>query len=325
LRHGGPSRLPFTISLFGAFVVLLIAGTVLLQLYAERAAILDEARKHTSNLARAFEEHLRRTVKEVDVTLLVLNRSYNADRTHFAIWDYPGRELLLQDLPVQIVQVDKDGIIVGTTEGRAPIAASVRNEDYFLYHLGHDDNSLFIGKPVAGRADHWSMPLSRRLNGPDGRFAGVLIVSLDPSYLARFYETVDLGPGGTVMVVGQDGVVRARVSFSRSGATGALKPQITIGETVMLQLTAGTGDRSFHVQSGLDNVSRVVSYSVLPDYPLIVGVGLSDNDLFAEYDKSRSRLLSAAAGTLVVVLAIIALLVRQLLRRERSEAALAAR
>jgi PAS domain S-box-containing protein len=93
----------------------------------------------------------------------------------------------------------------------------------------------------------------------------------------------------------------------------------------MLRLTPDVRGRSSHVQSGLDNVSRVVSYAVLPDYPLIVGVGLSDNDLFAEYDKSRSRLITAAAGIVIVVLAIIALLVRQLLRRERSEMELAAR
>ena len=137
------------------------------------------------------------------------------------------------------------------------------------------------------------MPLARRLNAPDGSFAGVLIVSLDPYYLARFYETVDLGPGGTVMLVGRDGIVRARVAFTRASPEAPYKPQITIGETVTLQLSPDAQNSSFHVQSALDNVSRVVSYSVLPDYPLVVGVGLSDNDLFArirrEPDASARR------------------------------------
>jgi two-component system, sensor histidine kinase and response regulator len=328
-RAGGP-WLAFAISLFGALVILLIGATVWLQLASERTAILDEARKHTSNLARAFEEHIRRTVKEIDQTLLVLRRGYQNDPDHFTLWEWPGKELLLQDLPVQIAMADREGRIVGTTEGPAPVAVSVRDEDYFRYLASHNDDSLFFGQPVVGRAagragGHWAMPLARRLDAPDGGFAGVLIVSLDPYSLARFYESVDLGPGGTVMLVGRDGVVRARVSFTRPSPNARYQAQITIGENVTLQLTPDARNQSFHVQSALDNVSRVVSYSVLQDYPLIVGVGLSDNDLFAEYQGSRSRLLGAAGGIALVVFAFTALLVRQVLRRQRSEAALAAR
>jgi PAS domain S-box-containing protein len=329
-RGGGRLWLPLAISLFGALVILLLAGTVYFQLASEREAILDEARKQTSNLARAFEEHIRRTVKEIDQTLLVLRRGYENDAAHFTLWKWPGKELLLQDLPVQIAMADRNGRILGTTEGPAPVSVAVRNEDYFRYLSAHDDDSLYFGQPVVGRGTgaaggHWAMPLARRLNAPDGSFAGVLIVSLDPYALARFYESVDLGPGGTVMLVGRDGVVRARVSFNRPKPGAPMQAHITIGESVTLTLTPDARDQSFHVQSALDNVSRVVSYSVLPDYPLIVGVGLSDNDLFAEYEVSRSRLLGVAAGMALVVFAFTALLVRQLLRRQRSEAALAAR
>ncbi len=313
-------------SLFGALVVLLIVVGVAQQLSSERNAILDEARKHTSNLARAFEEHIRRTLKEVDQTLLVLKRGYENDPQHFRLWDWPGKELLLQDLSVQIAMADKDGTIVGTTDGPAPVVAAVRNEDYFLYQVNHDDNALFIGKPVMGGVGHWTIPLSRRLNGPDGSFAGVLIVSLDPYYLARFYETVDLGPGGTVMLVGRDGIVRARVSFTRASPEAtSLTPKLTIGETVMLHLDADAGERTLYAEGGLDNVRRIMSYSVLHDYPLVVGVGLSDSDIFAQYDASRWRLIGAATLVSIVVIAFTALLARQMLRRERSESELGTR
>src|SRR6185369_3617030 len=241
------------------------------------------------------------------------------DPQRFALWEWPARELLLQDLSVQIAIADRDGTIVGTTEGPAPVAASVRNDDLFNYHLEHADNLLFFGKPATGRgAGNWSLPLSRRLAAPDGSFAGVLIVSLNPSYLARFYEAVDLGPGGTVMLVGRDAIVRARVTMSRGASTGT-RPNLTIGESVNLQLPKGVGTRTVHVQSGLDNVPRLFSFSVLRDYPLIVGVGLADEYLFADYNVSRERLLGGAAIVAVVVLVFTALLVRQLaaLRAER--------
>jgi two-component system sensor histidine kinase/response regulator len=318
--------LPFAMVLFGALVVLLIVGGVMQQLSSEKSAILEEARKHTSNLARAFEEHIRRTLGEVDQAFLVLKRGYESDPRNFRLWEYPGRGLLLRDLSVQISMADKDGTIVGTTDGPAPVFASVRDEDYFLYQVNHDIGTLFVGKPVRGGGDHWTIPLSRRLNAPDGSFAGVLIVSLDPYYLARFYETVDLGRGGTVMLVGRDGIVRARVSFARASPTAQrLTPELTIGETVMLNLGGDAGERTLYAESGFDNVRRVMSYSVLHDYPLIVGVGLSDSDLFVEYDASRWRLIGAATLVSLVVVGITALLARQMLRRQRFEAELGAR
>jgi signal transduction histidine kinase/DNA-binding response OmpR family regulator len=318
--------LPLAMALFGALVILLVVAGVAQQLSSEKAAIVEEARKHTSNLARAFEEHIRRTVKEVDQALLGLRRGYESDPAGFKLWEIPGKDLLLPDLSVQIAMADKDGTIVGTTEGPAPVAASVKNEDYFQYHLSRTDAALFFGRPVkGGGAGHWSIPMSRRLNAADGSFAGVLIVSLDPYYLARFYETVDLGAGGTVMLVGRDGIVRARVSFSRAPGASSLTPKLTIGESVMLQLDPDAARRSFHVESALDNVERVVSYSVLRDYPLVVGVGLSDSDLFAEYDASRWRQIGAAAVMSLMVALFTALLALQMARRQRSEAALGAR
>ncbi|HWB52223.1 MAG TPA: response regulator [Stellaceae bacterium] len=317
--------LPFAISLFGALVVLLVVGGVAQQLSSERAEILAEARQHTSNLARALQEHIRRTLKEMDQALLVLKRSYEDDPQNFRLWQWPGRELLLQDLSAQIEIIARDGTILGTTDGPATVTASARNADYFLHHVDHDDDTLFIGKPIAAGPGHWLIPLSRRLNNRDGSFAGVVVVLGDAYYLARFYETVDLGHKGTVMLVGRDGVVRARVAFGSDPKQGEGRPSITIGETVMLKLQPNAESQTTHSLSPLDDVERVITYNVLKDYPLVVGVGLADEDLFADYNASRWRLISAASLVSLLVIGFTALLARQMLRRQRFETALAQR
>jgi PAS domain S-box-containing protein len=324
LRRGW---LPFAMVLFGALVVLLIVVGVAQQLSSERVAILGEAQQHTSNLARALEEQIRRTLKEVDQALLVLKRGYENDPQNFKLWDWPGRDLLLQDLSAQIEIVNKDGVVLGTTTGPATVTVSVRNADYFLHHVDHNDNTLFFGKPIqGGGAGHWLIPLSRRLNAPDGSFAGVVVVLLDAYYLARFYETVDLGREGTVMLVGRDGVVRARVTFEPDPNNPEHDhAEITIGETVMLKLTPDVASQTTHSQSPLDGVERVTCYDVLNDYPLIVGVGLADDDLFAQYQASRWRLIGAGAVVSIAVIAFTALLAWQMVRRQRSERELASR
>ena len=314
-------------ALFGALVVLLIVGGVVQQLTAERRAILAEAQQHTSNLARALQEHIRRTLKEVDQALLVVARTYEDDPQHFKLWAWPGRDLLLQDLQAQIEIINRDGIVEGTTDGPATVTVSVRSGDYFAHHVDHNDNALYFGKPiVGGGAGHWLIPLSRRLNNPDGSFAGVAVVILDAYYLARFYETVDLGHEGTVMLVGRDGVVRARVTFGPdAGHPGYDRANITIGETVMLKLATDLDTQTSHTQSPLDNVERVTSYNVLRDFPLVVGVGLADHDLFAEYEASKWRLIGAAVLVSIAVIVFTTLLSRQMLRRQRSESELGAR
>jgi two-component system, sensor histidine kinase and response regulator len=318
--------LPFAMGLFGALVVLLIGVGVAQQLSSQRDAIIEQARQNTSNLARALEEHIRRTLKEVDQALLVLKHGYESDPQNFQLWQSPGRELLLQDLSAQIEIINRDGVVLGTTEGPATVRVSVRAADYFLHHVDHNDDGLFFGKPIQGASGHWLIPLSRRLNAPDGGFAGVVAVMLDAYYLARFYETVDLGHEGTVMLVGRDGVVRARVTFEPDPKQpGKDHANITIGETVMLNLAPDLASQTTHSQSPLDNVERVTSYDVLSDYPLVVGVGLADADLFAGYDSSRWRLIGTAAIASLAVIAFTALLARQMVRRQRSEIELATR
>src|SRR4029077_16914529 len=133
-------------------------------------------------------------------------------------------------------------------------------------------------------------------------------------YLARFYESVDLGHKGTVMLVGRDGVVRARVTFGGACEHPAHQhPSITIGETVMLKLAPDVESQTTHSPSPLDDVERVSTYDVLKDYPLIVGVGLADADLFADYNASRWRLISAATLVSLLVIGFTALLARQML------------
>ena len=52
--------------------------------------------------------------------------------------------------------------------------------------------------------------MARRIDKPDGSFGGVAVASVDPDYFKRFYSDLSLGKDGVVMLVGEDGSVRAR-------------------------------------------------------------------------------------------------------------------
>src|SRR5208282_5535032 len=69
---------------------------------------------------------------------------------------------------------------------------------------------IFIGKPVTGRiSGQTTIQVSERVEGPDGKFAGVVVFSLSPEFLTTLHRAVRLGDGGSMILAGTDGIIRA--------------------------------------------------------------------------------------------------------------------
>ena len=65
-----------------------------------------------------------------------------------------------------------------------------------------DDDKMFVGELTQGQVTRlWQINLVRRLDNPDGTFAGVIAASYDTNSFARFYREVDLGTHGLIAVV----------------------------------------------------------------------------------------------------------------------------
>src|SRR5260221_629288 len=56
----------------------------------------------------------------------------------------------------------------------------------------------------------WLSAVSRRLNNPDGSFAGIVPAPIDQSYFNKFYRTVDLGASGSILLLHREGPILAR-------------------------------------------------------------------------------------------------------------------
>ena len=132
----------------------------------------------------------------------------------------------------------------------------------------------------------------------------IFLVSSSPHwirrYLARFYETLQIGHG-FVMVVGLDGYVRA----------GSPVPQL-IGKPLvnspLLERAALAEHGNYKVDAAVSTGrAAIVSYRRLANYPLVVSVGYGSDEVFAPYRDHRVQYIVAGLGlsTLVVFISIL--------------------
>ena len=103
--------------------------------------------------------------------------------------------VVLSDVSLQLFIADAQGIVRSSSRP-AIIGTDVSNRDYFRYEasLPADDGKMFVGELTQGQVTKlWQINLARRLDRPDGAFAGVIAASYDTNSLTRFYREVDLG------------------------------------------------------------------------------------------------------------------------------------
>ncbi len=290
--------------LLGAVMIALVWAGIVFHLDVEQRHAAAAATQNAVNLARAFEQHVLRAINEVDKSLLLLREAYERSRTGFDLQRWAANPRHASDLTTQLAIIGPDGYLIATSAADAAGQVDLRDREHFRVHTGGNADILFISRPVLGRiSGKWTVQLTRRMTAEDGGFGGVVVAALNPERLARLYDTLDLGPNGSVTLVGLDGFVRAR-----SGRLPELLGQ-SIGNTRLFRdhgtETSGTfwsmGRATSH------DIKRLVAFRRVEGLPLMVAVGLADQDIFAAYREKRTTGYAVASAATAFILGIVML------------------
>lgn len=199
--------------------------------YHEESSEKKQAVLRLESVSVLLEEHVLRSLGEIEKVLLNLRRQIvkaGANPDHQAVLNASDAA---SEIIVQVAIIDAQGIMRATSVSQAkPKPIDLSDRSHFKAHSNTTADRLYISPPLIGRASgRWSVQLARRIINADGSFGGVVVASLDPAHLTRFYSALDSNAAMAIALIGGDGIVRAR-----GGAANDALPELggTIGEAV---------------------------------------------------------------------------------------------
>ncbi len=268
-----------------------------------------QAEVNLSNLARAFAEHTSKTIEGADQAVRFVRAEYLQDGPRFNLGDYQRTRDIIGDDYHLLSVIGADGFVV--TSSQPFTRVDLREREHFKVHAEGGADHLFLSKPVLGKVSgKWSIQVTRRIDDTLGRFAGVVVVSMPPSYFTRFYRDVDLGPSGLSALIGRDGVVRARAT-----TTGADQGQdIRHGDLFMAMREHRHGVAQ--VRSTIDGVERLYAFRTLERYDLYVATAMGVAEVYQE-PRQRAWLWSVSALCVTLVIGLFTVHAVRRARRQR--------
>jgi len=239
---------------------------------------IEHERRHTQgsasqtavNLARAFEEQLIRTLRGIDQTLLYVREKYEENPGHFDIASWTGDSTLLTGTNFRTAVIDQSGQMVASNISGLRRGVDLSDRDYFVAQAKGKSDAFYVGAPVLNRfSNQWSIQFSRPIIRADGSFGGVAVASIGVDEIASFYQSIDLGQGGVVTLVGTDGIVRAWTS------AGGNMAAMSLLRSRLFAVLPHADNGIFEDRSEIDGVQRLSAFRKVRDYPLVMVVGIS--------------------------------------------------
>jgi diguanylate cyclase (GGDEF)-like protein/PAS domain S-box-containing protein len=297
-----------------AAVVLALAALTITQerdQYQERAAIAAQ------NISRILEQNIAGNTSRIDLAVQALEHEAERQLANgglerkavdaFIDWQF-GLQPWLDSLRLS----DSRGEIlygIGVAPEKHISAADL---DFFQRARDEPNAGLIISSPLLGRiSGKWTVVLGRRVNRPDGGFAGLAYATITLEHFQALFASLNVGKSGAVSMRELDLGLVARYPEPPGKAIG----DKTVSKPFLAALQAAPLAGGLEASTGLDGITRTVSYRRISNYPAYLIVGLATDDYLAEWREDTKKTLALVA-LFIVTAAIACWLVARAWRRQ---------
>jgi PAS domain S-box-containing protein len=265
------------------FIIAMVGLSLLLSLrqYEERAAITSH------NLARLIEQFVDGSLEKIDVTLLSAKDEIERQIAKGGIDGGKINAFLIRQgdrLPEidGLRMLNERGDIVYGKGVNPSALKSAADRDYYIYLRDNPDAGLFISRPIVSRIiNKWAVIIARRLNRPDGTFAGVVYGVIPLDYFTRLFSSIDIGRHGVIAL--RDRELGVIIRFPEMGKPGSMVGQKLVSPKIMEMIRQGKATGTYKVITPIDHLERTYTYRRVSGFPLYVVVGLGAMDYLGEW------------------------------------------
>ncbi|WP_263263208.1 sensor domain-containing diguanylate cyclase [Pseudomonas sp. RIT-PI-S] len=283
----------FTLSIIGIIVALEGA-----RLWHDYQRVIDEAGISAGNLARATAQHAEGALRQVDSVTGGISERIEGDGLANL---NPARLHLLFKHQVEILPQLHGLFIYGangewlvTDKDQIPPNANNGDREYFAYHRSHPGNGLHIGPVITSRSTGEPViPVSRRINNPDGSFAGVFLATMRLGFFLEYYAGFQIDEHGVFVLALADGTLLGRRPLLPN-VIGTSLANSELFQDYLPRMNDGIAD----LESRIDGERRFVGFRKVNGYPLVVAAALSRQSVLAPWkvDVFKTALVLGVLG-----------------------------
>ena len=289
--------------LWAAVIVLII---VFLVVYTMSRDILQKQAVEAEGLnnqtiAQAIMAHTEAVFAHADSIARFVQKDWRTLNGRM-ITDFVDARQLAQAGILQVTLTDAKGLLTWGSLPYVP-ATSIADREHFKVHIASGGPERFLSDPVLGRVSKkWSIQLTRRLTDAAGRFAGVVVVSINPEYFSQRYSDLQADSQRRITVVStESSLILARGAVLPTGAL------ITVGESYAKHpvMAASRGIPAGYAEgkSVMRATPLIYGWARSANYPLLTVVATDQEVTLGLHRQAEINLRWAIGAAIVLLLA----------------------
>ncbi|HCF18193.1 MAG TPA: two-component sensor histidine kinase, partial [Rhodospirillum rubrum] len=316
------ARAPTVLGLLAAVVLVMLTlglGANLVFLYRDG---VERGEAQVLALRDGAREQAAAAVSRIDLLLSGLTEGL-ALRPEVERWGDAGihallvRQRALLPMVRGIIVTNEAGRLTHDSEAAIPANMDLSDRDYVRALRADPQSGLYIGEPVRGRTSgRWFISMSRRFTDQQGAFKGVVTAVVDPVALGTVFSPFLPGAGGELEVLRDDGRVLLHLpDFERfmgaaRGHQSFFRDVLAAAPSGSIRVAGSTEESVYRLEGG--EAGLFFTWATVPGSPLLVTVSASYDGLLRSWWQVLPYHLGAIACIILVILALVLKVHRQI-------------